>query len=231
MISTSHCKSFHGYNEIVNQNDSHFKQLKSEIQENTSEIQKWVSLIKNQNNVIENYWRSDQKCNSVRINDKYCEYYKSLISKLKELFQCPLSLDHLYNPMILPSGFTINESYLNRLINCKDPYNMNLIVSNKIVNRFANDVKDIIDKSEKSVFEDEIKMQNEISNLDIQRLQSFKETQPNYSYKNYSMSNLKGLNQVSRDLRYDTHNFSAMFTRYMKENSPNWQNYGYISYN
>ena len=49
-------------------------------------------------------------------------------------------------PHILPSGNTINEDTLDELIRrgCLDPFNKNFRVQQKIVNRFASDVKEII---------------------------------------------------------------------------------------
>ena len=78
----------------------------------------------------------------------YKDNYFELIFQLKNLFDCPLSFDRLKNPIILPSGLTIDESYFDRLIDSKDPYNKQLIVKQKIHNRFAIQVKEIVEASE-----------------------------------------------------------------------------------
>ena len=82
---------------------------------------------------------------------RYKDNYFELIFQLKNLFECPLSFDRLKNPIILPSGFTIDESYFDRLIDCKDPYNKEFIVKYKICNRFARQVKEIVEASEEQM--------------------------------------------------------------------------------
>ena len=76
----------------------------------------------------------------------YFEFYDSLISDLKELFYWPLAMVDLTKPHILPSGNTINEDTLDELIRrgSFDPYNKNFIVQQRIVNRFASHVQEII---------------------------------------------------------------------------------------
>mmetsp|Transcript_22213 Transcript_22213/g.19737 ORF Transcript_22213/g.19737 Transcript_22213/m.19737 type:complete len:117 (+) Transcript_22213:242-592(+) len=72
--------------------------------------------------------------------------YSSFAFKLKSLYECPLSMEDLNNPAILPSGITIEQDFAQGLINNKqkDPYNRNENVNKIIVNRFAKDVKKII---------------------------------------------------------------------------------------
>ena len=83
----------------------------------------------------------------------YFEFYDTLAFSLKELFECPLSMAELTSPMILLSGNTIQEDYCDELIkrNSLDPFNKNLRVQHKIVNRFVLDVKEVLDKSQQKV--------------------------------------------------------------------------------
>ena len=76
----------------------------------------------------------------------YFEFYDSLISDLKEQFDWPLTLVEMTKPHILPSGITINEDTLDELIRrgSFDPFNKNFRVQQKIVNRFASCVQEII---------------------------------------------------------------------------------------
>ena len=83
----------------------------------------------------------------------YFEFYDTLVSNIKALFEWPLSMTDLTKPCILPSGNTIQEDCLEELINRRslDPFNKNLRVQQKIVNRFATEVRDAISKSERTV--------------------------------------------------------------------------------
>ena len=76
----------------------------------------------------------------------YFEFYYSLISDLKGQLYWPLTMVEMTKPHILPSGNTINEDTLDELIRrrCFDPFNKNFRVQQKIVNRFASDVQEII---------------------------------------------------------------------------------------
>ena len=114
------------------------------------------------NNSLEKIKRTELKVNEIRNvrNDvHYFEFYDTLVSNLEELFECPLSMADLTSPMILPSGRTIQEDNLDELIrrNSLDPFNKNLRVQHKIVNRFVFDVKDVIDNSQKKVKEEAMK--------------------------------------------------------------------------
>ena len=83
----------------------------------------------------------------------YFEFYDTLVSDIMALFEWPLSMTDLTKPCILPSGNTIQEDYFDELIKRKslDPFNKNLRVQQKIVNRFATEVRDAINKSEIAV--------------------------------------------------------------------------------
>ena len=67
-----------------------------------------------------------------------------VIKKINRLLECPISFTFLESPVIIPSGNTIDESAFNRLIKKADPFNRKLKISDKIVNRFAVDVKEIL---------------------------------------------------------------------------------------
>ena len=81
----------------------------------------------------------------------YKSNYEDLMTQLKDLLECPLSLDCIKTPIILLSGFTIEEEYFDRLIDSKDPYNNEFIVKHKIHNRFARQFKEIVEASEDKI--------------------------------------------------------------------------------
>ena len=82
------------------------------------------------------------------------EYEKLLASTLKQfesLMQCPISFDDLENPMVLPSGNTVNKGVLQTLIEGRkpDPFDRNKVCRKLIVNRFATETAEILDKIQK----------------------------------------------------------------------------------
>ena len=114
-----------------------------------------------------------------------------------------MSLDQLDNPTILPSGFTINESYFDKLINRRDPYNKNLTVKCKIVNRFAKEVKEIIEGFKKLVAEDEQKIQNEINEKESQDLFIFSKEQTDYLLETDSSNQIEKSIKLAENSKYD----------------------------
>lgn len=104
-----------------------------------------------------------------RSDVQYFKHYSSLVFRLKELYECPISCSNLTSPIILPSGITIQDSFFDELVkhNTVDPYNKNLRIRQRIVNRFAERVKEVIEGIEKEVIKDGDKIQN-ISELQKQ---------------------------------------------------------------
>lgn len=85
----------------------------------------------------------------IKCNDKS---HKSLLSDLEELLVCPISLERLRNPVMLPSGETIDESTLDRFSendNC-DPYTRQSLLDCKVVNKLAAMLVEIVEKNKKS---------------------------------------------------------------------------------
>jgi len=77
------------------------------------------------------------------------EYQKVLlvmISSIKDLMVCPISLQIFDNPVITPSGCTINASIMKELISKdkNDPFDKTKKCTDLVVNRFVSDVKEII---------------------------------------------------------------------------------------
>ena len=77
------------------------------------------------------------------------------------MYECPLSLSQLTAPVILPSGITIQDSFFDELVknNNIDPYNKNLRIRQRIVNRFAKNVMEIINEIEKEVVDEGLKIE------------------------------------------------------------------------
>ncbi|CAI2369860.1 unnamed protein product [Moneuplotes crassus] len=71
----------------------------------------------------------------------FCFFYE----RIESLLDCPLSYEKLTEPVILPSGITINQNFCEKLIttNCYDPYNSTLKINSIIINRFTKSVKEI----------------------------------------------------------------------------------------
>ena len=158
-------------------------------------------MLKSKEELIESLRMKPQKCLSTKGNVKYYDFYYALLSKLKELYEWPLSLDYLEKPKILSSGFAVNESYFDRLINNKDPYNKNLNVQHKITNRFANEVREIISSSENSVIEEEKKIQEEIKE---ESLHQAKGTQTDFQHIfDKDNKQIEELSQLVEDLLND----------------------------
>ena len=167
------------------------KQFQKEIKINKIELEQSQIEINQLKNAI-----IDQRKKYLELHNKeswdktesrliyYTKLYYSLESKLQKLLEWPLSLDKLANPTILPSGITITESYFNRLINQKDPYNKKLKVSQKICNRIAKDLQEIINESENVVFKEEKEVQQIQKQLKENRLLNSKETQTNFKIIN-----------------------------------------------
>lgn len=97
-------------------------------------------------------------------------FVNSILQKLENEIQCPLSTGNLKVPVILPSGVTVNESVMSRLIRDKerDPYDSKNICSKFIHNKIASKIIDLIKqlKKDKSDFESSISNEK-ISNDEI----------------------------------------------------------------
>ena len=136
----------------------------------------------------------------------YKDNYFELIFQLKDLFECPLSLDCLKNPIILPSGFTIDESYFDRLINSKDPYNNKFIVKQKIHNRFAIQVKEIVETSEEQTLKQQQSYEEFKAQLDIDRQECSKDTQTDFVSKSEDIIEIiNQLRSLLEDYKLDGH--------------------------
>ena len=74
--------------------------------------------------------------------------YQLLLNEISGLLKCPISLQLLKNPVILPSGHTVGESYFDKLLTSYacDPFSREPLYYNKTVNRFAQSLIDIIEK-------------------------------------------------------------------------------------
>lgn len=83
--------------------------------------------------------------NSYQWNDPdYKKMYQELKSTILENLMCPLSFSSIESPSITPSGHTIEESYLKKLVyeNQKDPFTRQSRCTTVTPNRFAKAIKD-----------------------------------------------------------------------------------------
>ena len=139
-----------------------FKQLWSDLK-----IQKASNL---NLNVIENELEDNSKWKLRSLNDvsrdlnsmNNCEVkdvYKSLLlDKIKKIIVCPLSGEQLRNPVVLPSGVTVEQKFYDNLVdeNTRDPFNPSLNISESRVNRLALDLIFVVEKIENSSFNESI---------------------------------------------------------------------------
>ena len=87
-----------------------------------------------------------------------------VLGKLQELLECPISMEKIRTPLILPSGNTVDEESFNKLVNKNDPFNKNFKVKEKTINRFAKQVIEIIDSVSDQI--GDLKIGTTIKNLD-----------------------------------------------------------------
>ena len=169
--------------------------FRQEIQQHLNEIKMLKSLLHYYNphtSIIDDrYIVIDHHNDDIGYKINYCD----LICQLKELFECPLSLERLVNPVILPSGKTINESCFNQLVDSRDPFNKEFVVKHKIHNRFAREVKEIIEASDSKLLEQQQIYQNlkPLLNIDIQGRS--KDTQTDFVVR--SEEDIATINQIS----------------------------------
>ena len=94
----------------------------------------------------------ESKESSKVVTQRWENRLKQMIEKINDLLVCPQSSVKIGTPIILPSGFTVDQLVADKLIEKKrkDPFDSNLKVKSKTVNRFAVRVKEIISEFEKS---------------------------------------------------------------------------------
>ena len=74
-----------------------------------------------------------------------------MIEELNDLVICPISQETISSPVLLPSGVTVQEYVFDKLKGSKDPFNRNIIVNDKIVNRFAKNVFEMLTNVSKMI--------------------------------------------------------------------------------
>ena len=82
---------------------------------------------------------------------EYEKLFSSTLEKFENMLKWPISLDTLEEPMILPSGNTVNKSVMETLIqNYKtDPYDREKRCTQLVSNRFASETAEIINEAQK----------------------------------------------------------------------------------
>ena len=118
----------------------------------------------------------------------------------------------------MPSGNTIDEDYFNKLIDSKDPYNEDLVVKHKVHNRFANEVKEIVEASEKQMLElqqnyEELKVQ-----LDTDRQERSKDTQTDFVVRaEDDVSVIERLSSLIEEYKADCHRNQQIIEKLKEE--------------
>lgn len=113
----------------------------------------------------QNHTSIDETICSENISTKACEEckcqvstkssdksYQKLLSEIEDLLVCPISFQRIRTPVMLPSGKTIDESTFDKLAGAKkcDPFTRNPLKNRKLVNRFAMNLIEIVERSKKS---------------------------------------------------------------------------------
>ena len=162
-----------------------YKKSKKQAQESTKEIKMLRKLQKDQ-----------ERLDGFKTNHKgYNKKLFDLIFQLKQVFVCPLSLDCLSNPVILPSGVTINEEFFDKLINKKDPYNNKLDVNYKIHNRFAAEVKEIVEACEKQLINEQLN--DKEPSIDTQECSNCTQTDFSIEAEEEKIADIEQLNSLT----------------------------------
>ena len=148
----------------------------------------------------------------------YKSNYEDLMSQLKDLFECPLSLDCIKTPIILLSGFTIEEEYFDRLVDSKDPYNKEFIVKHKIHNRFARQVKEIVEASEDQMLKQQQSYQEIKAQLEIDRQECSKDTQTDFDFRfEDDIAFIKQFSNFVEDYNSDGHRNQQIIEKLQEE--------------
>ena len=154
-------ESHHAYNNLkakFERVESNYKLIWGKEQNYQARLQQWERKIT---------WLK-----KIKKDVPYFELYDSLLSEIKELFDWPLSMVDLTKPCILPSGNTIQEECWDELKkrNSYDPYNKEIRLNLKIINRFALEVRNIIDNSYRKIdYEDDRRKAAERAKLEAQQ--------------------------------------------------------------
>ena len=110
-----------------------------------SELQQWKQLHKL---AQQSYVSSCEQTHCSQDSSWHSLKILNMMDNLKIAIDCPISLDKLVDPIILPSGVTVSGYLLNILKGKEDPFNKNLIVQHMIPNRLAKQLIEIIDHYE-----------------------------------------------------------------------------------
>ncbi|CAI2363954.1 unnamed protein product [Moneuplotes crassus] len=78
----------------------------------------------------------------------YRQLLSSLLEKIESIYECPLSFEKIKEPAILPSGNTISSVFYKELAKkkFKDPFDKSRKLPRLIVNRFAVNLREILDE-------------------------------------------------------------------------------------
>ena len=148
----------------------------------------------------------------------YKNNYEDLMTQLKDLFECPLSLDCIKTPIILLSGFTIEEEFFDRLVDSKDPYNKEFIVKHKIHNRFVRQVKEIVEASEDQILKQQHSYQEIKAQFEIDKQECSKDTQTDFDFRfEEVISFIKQFNNFIGNYNSDEHRNQQIIEKLQEE--------------
>lgn len=112
---------------------------------------------------IDTYYRNQIETNN-RLNKELKEVVKNYQGKgleilqgfeeeLTSMFECPLTLCDIKVPAILPSGHTIEKSFMEKLVKDrrKDPFNNTSKLYGVVINRFAVKIREVLTKVRKII--------------------------------------------------------------------------------
>jgi myosin heavy subunit len=128
--------------EIQNNN----KKLKNESESYHEMVKEYQSKIQ----MVKDKYLEKKRAELEGPDAAYRHLLDYVINKLETLLICPIKVNRMINPCILPSGNTVNEGVAVNLIRgcMSDPFDRAKICKQLIVNRFAHSVLDTMDKIE-----------------------------------------------------------------------------------
>jgi hypothetical protein len=98
----------------------------------------------------------ESKLDKVDLSEvQYKDLFETLYDSLQSHLVCPLTLEKIDDPVMLPSGQTVEKAFMQDLIskNKRDPFDRNKLCTTIVQNRFAQYVIDTLSKIDKAISE------------------------------------------------------------------------------
>ena len=142
-------KKIKALNSQVNDLKAVNNQLKKDI---GSANKKLKNTQKKESEVIDSFVKRTEENMKVS-DDNYKDIFKFVYQKLDHLMTCPITMEKFDIPAVLPSGTTIEQSFMEKLINGKkhDPFDRQKPCKLNIVNRLAQEIQNLVASCDKKL--------------------------------------------------------------------------------